>query len=86
MSVPLATALLLQAVAIVLLRLRLGRRWLRHPASVMVLTSAVYQAVTPLLDAVPSIGTRDTFRAGIGQGDIDSATLIMSAGGLVSLA
>lgn len=80
MTVSLAAALLMQVIAIMLLRLRLGRRWLRHPVSVMVLVSVVYQGVTPLLDAVPSIGTRDTFRAGIGQGDIDSATLVMSAG------
>jgi hypothetical protein len=80
MSVTLAAALLLQATAIMLLRVQLGRLWLRHPVSVMVLTSAVYQGVTPLLDAVPSVDAGNIFRTGIQQSYFDSATFIMSAG------
>lgn len=80
MSVSLAAALLMQAIAITLLRLRLGRRWLRHPVSVMVLIAAVYQGLAPLLEAVPSADIQDTFRVGIQSSYINSAAFIMSAG------
>jgi hypothetical protein len=80
MNVTLATALVAQLLAIFLLRFRLGRRWLRHPVSIMILVSVAYQGVSPVLMAIPSIGIWDTYRIGIEQGYIYSATLIMSAG------
>jgi hypothetical protein len=80
MSVPLIAALLTQALAITLLRHRLGRRWLLRPVTLLVLASAVYQGLSPLLMAIPSIGAWDTFRTGVQQSHIDSATLIMSLG------
>lgn len=80
MTVTLATALVVQAAAIVLLRQRLGRRWLRHPVVLLVLTSAVYQGVSPLLLAVPSVGAWNIYRNGIQQSFTDSATLLMSVG------
>jgi hypothetical protein len=78
MSVTQAAALLVQALDLALLRHRLGRRWLRHPVSIVVLVSAAYQGISPILMAIPSIGAWDTYRSGIQQGFIDSATLIMS--------
>jgi hypothetical protein len=80
MSVPLAAALLVQAFAIMLLRHRLGRRWLRHPASIMIVVSAAYEGLAPLLIAIPSVGVWDPYRAGIQQSFTDSATLVMSVG------
>jgi hypothetical protein len=78
MGITLAAALLVQALAITLLRHRLGRRWLRHPVTVMILVSVAYQGISPIFMAIPSIGMWDTYRTGIQQGYIDSATLIMS--------
>jgi hypothetical protein len=80
MSVTLAAALLGQALAITLLRHRLGRRWLRRPVSILILAAVVYQGLSPIFMTVPSIGAWDTYRTGIQQRYIDSATLIMSAG------
>jgi hypothetical protein len=80
MSVTLAAALLGQILAIMLLRYRLGRQWLHRPVSILILTAAVYQGLSPVLMTIPSIGAWDTYRTGIQQSYIDSATLIMSAG------
>jgi hypothetical protein len=80
MGVTLTAALLVQALEITLLRHRLGRRWLRHPVSIMILVSAAYQGISPLVLAIPSIGAWDNYRSGIQQSYIDSATLVMSAG------
>lgn len=80
MSLTLGAALLAQAVEIALLRLRLGSRWLRHPITIMVLVSALYQGVAPVLLDIPSIGVWDTYRTGIQQTYVDSATFIMSVG------
>jgi hypothetical protein len=71
-------AVLVQCVMVVLLRHRLGRRWLRRPVTVLVLASVVELGIGPALLAVPAIGMHDTFRLGIQQGYIDSADLIMS--------
>lgn len=79
MGVTLTAALLLQAVEITLLRHRLGRRWLRHPVSIMILVSVAYQGISPILLAIPSIGAWDSYRTGIQQSYVDSATLVMSA-------
>jgi len=80
MTVTLATALVVQAAAIVLLRQRLGPHWLRHPVVLLVLTSTVYQGVSPLLMAIPSVGAWDLYRNGVQQSFTDAATLLMSAG------
>jgi hypothetical protein len=80
MTVILATALVVQAAAIVLLRHRLGRHWLRHPVVLLVVASVVYQGVSPLLMTIPSVRAWNTYRNGIQQSFTDSATLLMSAG------
>jgi hypothetical protein len=82
-TVPLLTALLLQVVAISLLRHRLGRYWLRHPTTLIVLASAVYQGLSPIMLIFQSIGTWDIYRNGVQQSFINTATLLMSAGMLV---
>ena len=60
MGVTLTAALLLQALEITLLRHRLGRRWLRHPVSIMILVSVAYQGISPISLALPSIGAWDS--------------------------
>jgi hypothetical protein len=80
MTVPIATGLLLQLAAIMLLRYRLGRRWVRHPVALLVLASVVYQGISPLIIAVT--GVPDVFRQGVAQQFTDSAVLLLSAGTL----
>lgn len=83
MSATLLLALLLQGVAVLLLRRRLGRLWLRRPVTILVLTSVVYQGLAPALLLIPSIRQWDTYRDGIQSSFVDRAALIMSAGVLV---
>ena len=80
MSATLVTALCLQAVAVALMRHRLGPGWLRRPMTLVVLAAALYQGVSEVLLAIPSIRVWDYYRVGIDQRYIDSATLIMSIG------
>lgn len=80
MTGPLLTALLLQVVAIALLRHRLGHYWLRHPVTLIVLASAIYQGFSPILLTFQSIGTWDIYRNGVQQRFTNAATLLMSAG------
>jgi hypothetical protein len=80
MTITLLTALFLEALAIILLRHRLGRPWLRHPVTLIVLASAIYQGLSPALMVIPSIGAWDKFRIGIAPGFADDATLLISAG------
>jgi hypothetical protein len=82
MTVGLAVGLLLQALAIALLRHRLGSYWLRHPITILVLTSVVYQGISASLLAVPSVADWDYFRIGIQTGYLGHATLILSVGTL----
>jgi hypothetical protein len=79
MSAVMLFALLLQAVPVVLLRLRLGRRWLRRPVTILVLASVVYQGVSPVLLSFPSIGQWDIYRQGVAQVYAANATLLLSA-------
>ena len=80
MTVPLLTALLLQVLGISLLRHRLGHYWLRHPVTLIVLASAVYQGLFPILLTFQSIGALDIYRNGVQQSFTNAATLLMSAG------
>jgi hypothetical protein len=78
-NVILLTALLLQVVAVVLLRYRLGHYWLRHPVTLISLVSAIYQGISPILLAFQSVGAYDPYRNGVQQSFINSATLLISA-------
>jgi hypothetical protein len=80
MSVTLATALLLQFASLALLRMFLGRSWLRRPAVLLVLAWAIYTGLSPALLAIPSLGRWDNFRTGIAPAYLDEAALVMSAG------
>jgi hypothetical protein len=73
-------ALVLQIVTIWLLRIRLGRQWLRRPVTLIVLTSSVYQGLSPVLLMLPFVRIWDSYRNGVGQNFVDSAMLIMSGG------
>ena len=74
------SALLLELVSLLLLRYRLGRGWWCRPGSIIVLASVIYNGVSPVLLAFPSIRALDTYRIGIEQSYVDEATLIMAAG------
>ena len=78
MSVTLMTALFLQLVAVLALRHLLGKTWLRRPVTLLILASAVYQGVSPVLLSFGSIGTWDIYRRGVQQQYVDQATLILS--------
>jgi hypothetical protein len=79
-SVTLLAALLAQAVSVTLLRHRLGRHWLRHPVTLVVLAGVVYQGLAPVLLTIPSVAAWNTFRLGIQPGYADDAALLTSAG------
>jgi len=53
---------------------------LRRPVTLIVITSAVYQGLSPVLLTFPSIGVWDNYRNGVQQSYISSAVLLMSAG------
>ncbi len=80
MNSTLLTALLLQAAAVTLLRYRLGRTWLRRPITLLILAAVLYQGVSAILLAIPSIRVWDNYLIGIEQQYIDTAALIMSVG------
>src|ERR1700691_2610251 len=80
MTVTLWLALTLQFVSAVLLRLFLGKTWLRRPGTLLVLASVVYDGLSQVLLAFPSIAQWDIYRNGIQPGFIAEADLLMSAG------
>jgi hypothetical protein len=71
-------ALLAQAVSLVLLRHRIGRRWLLRPVVLFMLASTVALGIAPALLAIPSVSAWDTFANGVKHGFTDQADLIMS--------
>jgi hypothetical protein len=80
MTVTLALALALQFCSVALLRLFLGKTWLRRPGTLLVLASVVYDGLSQVLLAFPSIAQWDIYRNGIQPGFIAEADLLMSAG------
>jgi hypothetical protein len=79
LSVTLLAAWFLEALAVILVRHRLGRRWLRHPVTLVVLASAVYQGLSPALLTIPSFAAWNVFGIGIQPGFADDAALLTSA-------
>ena len=84
MSSVLLGALFLQLTAIVLMRHRLGRTWLRRPVTLLVLAAVIYSGLSECLLSFPSVRAWDAYRLGTSQRYIDLATLYMSVG-LLSL-
>ncbi len=80
MTLTLLTALGLQAIMLTLLRHRLGRHWLRRPVTLLVITSVIYEGLSPVLLEIPSINAQNIYRLGVAQHFTDQATLLMSAG------
>jgi hypothetical protein len=78
MSVTLWLALVLQFTSVALLRLGLGKMWLRRPVTLLVLASVVYDASQVLL-SFPSVAAWDSFRNGIAPGYEADAALLLSA-------
>jgi hypothetical protein len=74
-SVTFAGALLAQVVMVALLRVHLGRGWLRHPGTLVALAAVVNAGIGPLLLRIPSVGQWDTFGLGIAQNWKDDAAL-----------
>lgn len=60
MSVTLWLALVLQFCSVALLRIFLGKTWLRRPGTLLVLASVVYDGLSQVLLSFPSIGQWDT--------------------------
>lgn len=79
MSVTLWLALVLQFVSVALLRLFLGKTWLRRPGTLLVLASVVYDGVSQVLLSFPSVAQWDVFRSGIAPGYEADAALLLSA-------
>ena len=75
MSVTFAAALLVQVVMVTLLRIYLGRGWLRHPGTLLVFAAVLNAGIAPLLLHIPSVAQWDTFGQGITQGWKDVAAL-----------
>jgi hypothetical protein len=78
MSVAMWLALVLQAASVTLLRVFLGKTWLRRPGTLLILASVVYDGVSQVLLSFPSVGRWDAFRNGIQQSFTDEADLVMS--------
>lgn len=77
------TALFLQALAVVLIRWRLGRSWLLHPVAQLVLAAVAYHGLSQILLMIPSVRVWDISRLGVAQRYIDQATLVMSVSLLI---
>jgi hypothetical protein len=79
MSVTVWLALVLQFASLALLRMFLGKTWLRRPGTLLVLASVVYDGVTQVLLSFPSVAQWDTFRNGIAPAYEADAALLLSA-------
>jgi len=73
-------ALVLQFASLALLRVFLGKRWLRRPATLLVIASVVYDGVIQVLLSFPSVAQWDYFRNGIASEYEGDAMLLLSAG------
>ena len=76
-------ALFLQALAVALIRWRLGRSWLRHPVAQLVLATVAYHGLSQVILMIPSIRAWDISRLGVAQEYIDEATFVMSVSLLI---
>jgi hypothetical protein len=86
MSPTLLMAFLIQIAAVVVLRHRLGSRWLQRPVTILVITACVYNGISEALLAIPSVRAWDLYRIGTKQYYIDVATLVISVGLLAFVA
>jgi hypothetical protein len=78
MSATLWLALVVQMSTVWLLRLGLGKGWLLRPVTVLVLASVVYDGVSQVLLAFPSVLAADQFRNGIMPGWAATANVLLS--------
>lgn len=72
------TSLCLQAGQLLLLRLGLGRAWLRRPVTWLVMTGILYTGLSAALLSYPAVSIWDPYRLGIGERYLDEADLILS--------
>lgn len=80
MTVTLLLALAMQFASLVLLRMLLGKNaWLRRPGTLLVMASVVYDGLTQVALAFPSVGQWDSFRQGIAPQYEGEAALLLSA-------
>jgi hypothetical protein len=80
MSVTLWTALVVQFATVCLLRLGLGKGWLRRPVTLLNLVSVTCGGLALVLLSFPSVRQWDPYLTGLQQGYIDDAALIMATG------
>ena len=65
MSLTLAWALFLQALAVAAMRWRLGRAWIRRPVSLLLIAAVIYNGISEMLLAIPSVRVWDVARIGM---------------------
>jgi hypothetical protein len=80
MSPVLAIALIVQGATLCLLWLGRGEHWLRRPMTILVMASMVYDGLSQVLLAFPSVRSWDIYRDGTQDAFIAKADLIISAG------
>jgi hypothetical protein len=86
MSATLIAALVIQLVAVCLLRARLGRHWLGRPFTIFVLMAVVFHGISELLIHTPAArGYAHSPRWSIEQSYIDDAAFMVSAGLLTAV-
>src|SRR5579872_1023082 len=79
-TVTLWLALVLQLVSLALLRLGLGKGWLRRPVTLLVLASVACDGLAPVLLSSGSVRQWDPGFTGLAPGYADEAALILAAG------
>src|ERR1035441_5854709 len=80
MTITLVFSLFLQAIAVILLRRRLGGNWLISPVSLLTIVAVIYTGISDIFLQIPSVRVWDAYRVGIRPHDVDMATLYMSIG------
>lgn len=73
-------ALVLQFASVALLRIFLGKTWLRRPGTLLVLTSVVYGGVSQVLLSFPSVRQWDGYLNGLQPTYAAEAALVLAAG------
>ena len=79
MTADLLVAVIIQVAAAVILRLRLGRSWLAHPFTLLIVMAIIYHGLSALLLAIPDIDEGNIYRGFISPTALDDAALLAAA-------
>jgi hypothetical protein len=80
MSVTMWLALVLEFASMALLRMFLGKTWLRRPGTLLVIISVVYDGVSQVLLSFPSVRQWDGYLRGLQPTYVAEAALVLAAG------